>query len=165
MKVVLQRCSSARVVVDEETVGQIAQGWAAFVGVEQHDDETCARWLAQKIVDLRMFDDADGRFNLSLRDVNGSVLLVSNFTLCAKMGKGTRPSFSNAAKPEHARELLEAFATLLQSAGANVQTGVFGAQMKVEVANDGPVTLWLERSSHGSSAALSDSLSTESQVS
>ena len=147
MKLVLQRCSSARVEVEGQIVGKIGRGWVAFVGVEEGDSEAQARKLAEKVAGLRMFDDDAGRFNLSVRDVSGSVLAVSNFTLCGDTRKGTRPSFSRAASPDGARELFETFVTLLRAWKVPVETGIFGAHMKVSVENDGPVTLILEAKS------------------
>ena len=144
MRVVLQRCTAARVVVEGAIVGQIARGWVAFVGVGQDDDERAVRRLAEKVAGLRMFDDEAGRFALSVRDAGGSVLAISNFTLYGDSKKGTRPSFSGAAPPESATKLYEAFVTLLRDANVPVETGIFGAHMTVSVENDGPVTLILE---------------------
>jgi D-tyrosyl-tRNA(Tyr) deacylase len=144
VKVVLQRCTSACVKVEGQIVGEIGPGWVAFVGVEAGDGEEQARKLSEKVAGLRMFDDAEGRFNLSVRDVNGSVLAISNFTLCGDTKKGMRPSFSRAAPPDGARELFETFVTLLRASKVPVSTGTFGAHMAVNVENDGPVTLILE---------------------
>ena len=144
MKVVLQRCLSARVEVESEIVGQIERGFVAFVGVTGEDSPANATKIAQKIAGLRLFNDEAGRFNLSLRDVGGKVLLVSNFTLCGDARKGNRPSFMTAALPDAANELYELLATLLVAQDVTVQKGVFGADMRVFVENDGPVTLILE---------------------
>ena len=144
MKVVLQRVLSARVEVEGQAVGEIEKGFVAFVGVAAGDDEAIASKIASKIASLRVFDDAEGRFNFALRDVEGKVLLISNFTLCGDARKGNRPSFSTAATPETANRIFESLATLLASQGVAVQKGIFGADMRVFVENDGPVTLILE---------------------
>jgi D-tyrosyl-tRNA(Tyr) deacylase len=144
MKVVLQRCLSARVEVEGQIVGQIERGFVAFVGVTGEDTEANATKVAQKIAAIRIFNDEDGRFNLGLKDVGGKVLLISNFTLCGDARKGNRPSFMAAALPEIANQLFESVATLLASQGIAVQKGVFGADMRVFVENDGPVTLFLD---------------------
>lgn len=144
MKVVLQRCLSARVEVEKVVVGEIEQGFVAFVGVTGADTEANAAKIAQKIAGLRIFDDPDGKFNFSLKDVGGKVLLISNFTLCGDARKGNRPSFTAAAVPDVANPLFESLATLLTSQGIEVQKGVFGADMRVFVENDGPVTMILE---------------------
>jgi D-tyrosyl-tRNA(Tyr) deacylase len=143
MKIVIQRCSAARVEVDAQVVGEVARGLVAFVGVEEGDDENCAAKLARKIAALRVFDNSEGRFDLAVRDVNGAVLAISNFTLCGETRKGTRPNWGSAAKPEAARRLFDCFVTLLSDQGVPVQTGVFGAAMRVYVDNDGPVTMIL----------------------
>jgi D-tyrosyl-tRNA(Tyr) deacylase len=144
MKVVLQRCLSARVEVEKTVVGQIEQGFVAFVGVTGEDTAANVAKVAQKIAGLRVFDDPEGRFNLALKDVGGSVLLISNFTLCGDARRGNRPSFMAAAMPEVANPLFESLATLLASQGIEVQKGVFGADMRVFVENDGPVTMILD---------------------
>lgn len=144
MRAVLQRVSAARVVVDGQTVGAVERGWLALVGVSPTDTPAAAAWLADKVANLRCFPDAEGKMNLSVQDVNGSVLAVSNFTLYADAAKGRRPSFVNAARPEQAEPLYEAFVNGLKALGVPVACGVFGADMKVELANDGPVTLILD---------------------
>lgn len=144
MKAVIQRCRHARVKVDGKTVGKIEQGLVVFLGVALNDDENCAARLARKIASLRIFDDADGKFNFSLQDVTGAALVVSNFTLYGDARKGTRPNFSAAAGAETANRLYESFAKLLSEQGISVQKGVFAAAMEVEVSNDGPVTFVLE---------------------
>lgn len=144
MKAVIQRCNEARVEVDGEIVGQIGQGLAIFLGVAEGDDEACAARMAQKIAGLRIFDNPEGRFDLSVRDVGGSALVISNFTLCGDARKGTRPNFSGAAAPDTARALFDRFVTLLCETGVPTQTGQFAAHMTVHVANDGPVTLVLD---------------------
>jgi D-tyrosyl-tRNA(Tyr) deacylase len=136
--------SAARVVVDGQTVGEIARGWLALVGVAPTDAPATAAWLAEKVANLRCFPDADGKMNLSVQDIGGGVLAVSNFTLYADAAKGRRPSFVNAARPEHAEQLYTAFVNGLKGLGVPVACGVFGAEMKVELTNDGPVTLILD---------------------
>jgi D-tyrosyl-tRNA(Tyr) deacylase len=144
MKAVLQRCHAARVEVDGEVVGQIEKGLTIFLGVERGDDESCAQKLVGKIIGLRIFDDENGRFNFSVRDVKGAVLVVSNLTLCGDARKGMRPSFSTAAPPAIADALYERFVTLIREQGIEVATGTFSASMRVLVENDGPVTMILE---------------------
>lgn len=144
MKVVLQRCLSARVEVEGQVVGQIERGLVAFVGVTGEDTQANAVKVAQKIAAIRVFNDGDGRFNLGIKDVGDKVLLISNFTLCGDARKGNRPSFMAAALPEIANQLFESVATLLAAQDIAVQKGVFGADMRVFVENDGPVTLFLD---------------------
>jgi len=144
MKAVIQRCSRARVDVEGKTVGQIENGLVVFLGVMENDDESHAKRLAAKLSALRIFSDEDGKFNHSVKDVSGAVLLISNFTICGDSRKGNRPSFSAAAKPDVANELYERFATLLREAQIPVQTGIFAADMKVVVENDGPVSMIME---------------------
>ena len=144
MKAVIQRCNAARVEVEGKTVGEIESGLAVFLCAMDGDDENDAKKLAPKIAALRIFDNAEGRFDLNIKDVGGAVLLVSNFTVAGDTRKGNRPNFGAAAKPEQARELLELFATLLRAENIAVASGEFGADMKVFVANDGPVTLILD---------------------
>lgn len=148
MKAVIQRCLSARVVVNGEVVGEIGKGLTVFLGVAAGDDESCAKKLAQKIVALRIFDDAEGRFNFSVSDVQGGVLVVPNFTLCGDARKGTRPNFSQAAPPIEANRLYERFVRLLVEQGVEVAVGCFGASMLVAIENDGPVTMILEVEPH-----------------
>lgn len=145
MRVLLQRVSRASVTVEGEIVGQIERGFVALVGVGHGDNDEQAHWLAQKIVGLRVFEDADGKFNLGLQDVGGSVLVVSQFTLYADARKGRRPSFTDAALPEIAEPMVMRFAQMLKNEGVPVEMGRFGAHMLVEIHNDGPVTIWLER--------------------
>ena len=144
MKIVLQRCLSARVEVAGEVVGQIERGFAVFLGIAADDDAQIAAKLAAKIANLRVFSDQNDKFNWSLGDVEGKVLLIPNFTLLGDARKGNRPNFIAAAPPEAANALFQTFATLLREQGVAVETGVFGADMKVWVENDGPVTLLLE---------------------
>lgn len=144
MRAVLQRVSAARVVVDGQTVGEIGRGWLALVGVAPADTPASATWLAEKVAHLRCFPDADGKMNLSVQDVSGAVLAVSNFTLYADAAKGRRPSFVAAARPEQAEPLFGAFVNGLKALGVRTECGVFGADMRVELTNDGPVTLILD---------------------
>lgn len=142
MRAVVQRVSSARVTVGPETTGAIGAGLLVLLGVAQGDAEEDARWLAEKIVALRIFEDADGRMNRSVVDTGGGMLVVSQFTLLASTRKGTRPSFNDAARPEAAIPLYEAFNRFASSAlGRPVATGRFAAMMAVSLVNDGPVTI------------------------
>jgi len=141
MRAVLQRVSHARVVVDQEVVGQIGRGLLVLLGVTHSDTALQARWLADKIVGLRIFNDAEGKMNLGLADVGGEVLVVSQFTLHGDCRKGRRPSFIDAAPPEIAIPLYEAFIEAVKIQGIRTATGRFGAMMQVELVNDGPVTL------------------------
>jgi D-tyrosyl-tRNA(Tyr) deacylase len=134
-------------VVDGQTVGAIARGWLALVGMAPADSEKELAWMAEKIVHLRCFPDDDGKMNRSVQDVGGAVLAVSNFTLYADCQKGRRPSFIGAARPEQAEPLFAQFLNHLRALGVPVQAGVFGADMKVELTNDGPVTLILDSES------------------
>lgn len=145
MRVVLQRVSCASVTVDGTVVGQIGRGFALLVGVTHDDGQAEAAWLARKIAGLRLFEDDAGKMNLSLDDVGGAVLAVSQFTLYGDARKGRRPSFTHAARPEHAEPLFDTFVARLRDEGLMVETGVFGAMMEVAIQNDGPVTLILER--------------------
>lgn len=145
MRVVLQRVRRGAVRVNGQTVGEIGQGFVILVGVGPRDGEAQAQWLARKIAGLRVFEDAEGKFNLSLLDVGGGCLVVSQFTLYADARKGRRPSFTDAAPPEVAEPLIARFAEMLRQAGISpVATGIFGARMEVEILNDGPVTIWLD---------------------
>jgi D-tyrosyl-tRNA(Tyr) deacylase len=144
MKVLLQRVSEALVSVDGEVVGRIGQGLVVLMGVEVEDTEADAQYLADKIANLRIFNDADSKFNLSVQDIKGEILVVSQFTLCADTRKGRRPSFTDAALPDKAEPLIKSFVELLRSIGLRVETGRFQAHMLVEIHNDGPVTISLE---------------------
>ena len=144
MRAVLQRVKRASVTVDGQIVGQIGQGILVLLGVEQGDSEAGARQLADKTVDLRIFDDAQGKMNLSLTEVNGGLLVVSQFTLLGDCRKGRRPSFIAAAPPELAEKLYETFIAAAGIRGIAVATGKFRAMMDVDLVNDGPVTLILE---------------------
>lgn len=145
MRVVVQRVREAQVEVLGQIVGRIGQGLLVLVGCEERDGEEDARWLSAKLAGLRIFDDAAGIMNLSVRDVGGEILAVSQFTLFASVRKGNRPSWSRAARPEVARPQFEAFVRQLEAdLGRPVPTGVFGADMQVSLLNDGPVTLLID---------------------
>ncbi|MBU1425656.1 MAG: D-tyrosyl-tRNA(Tyr) deacylase [Gammaproteobacteria bacterium] len=140
----IQRVSEASVKVDGSIAGQIGRGLLVLVGVEKHDDEASARRLLERILTYRVFPDAEGKMNLALTDIGGELLLVPQFTLAADTHKGTRPSFSSAAAPELGATLFEYFAAAARECHLKVATGVFGADMKVSLVNDGPVTFWLQ---------------------
>ncbi len=141
MKAVLQRVSEARVVVDGQTVGEIAQGLVVLLCAEKVDTEATGQKMLDKILKLRVFYDDAGKMNRSVTDVNGGLLVVSQFTLAADTSSGTRPSFTSAAPADEGRRLYDAFVEQAKVRHANVQTGVFGADMKVHLVNDGPVTI------------------------
>ena len=146
MRIVLQRVKEASVTVDGDRISSIGPGLLLLVGVAQGDGESEADWLAEKIAGLRIMGDEEGKMNLSVRDVDGAVLAVSQFTLLADTRKGKRPSFVGAAKPEEAARLFDYFCESLRAAGVSqVETGRFGAMMDVALVNDGPVTIVLER--------------------
>jgi D-tyrosyl-tRNA(Tyr) deacylase len=145
MRAVIQRVGKASVSVEGEVVGQIGRGVVVLVGVTHGDTQEQADWLAEKIASLRIFEDAEGKMNLGLLDVGGTALVVSQFTLYADARKGRRPSFTDAALPEVAEPLVDYFAQALRRQGVPVETGVFRAHMLVEIHNDGPVTILLER--------------------
>ena len=145
MRVLLQRVSRAEVRVGERVTGRIERGYLLLVGFTHADEESALVWMADKVVGLRLFADADDKMNLALADVGGALLVVSQFTLYGDAVKGRRPSFIDAARPEVAIPLYERFLGLLRERGVQVETGEFGAMMDVELVNDGPVTLWLER--------------------
>jgi D-tyrosyl-tRNA(Tyr) deacylase len=144
LRAVVQRVSSARVLVEGDIVGDIGAGLSVLLGVADEDDLETAGNLAGKIVRLRIFENEEGRFDRSLADVHGSALVVSQFTLIAETAKGNRPSFTHAARPEEAEPLYEAFCGALEDAGIEVARGVFGARMELQIANDGPVTIVLD---------------------
>ena len=144
MRAVVQRVSRASVTVDEKVVGQIDRGFLVLLGVAEGDGEAEVIYMAQKIAGLRVFEDADGKMNLSLKEVDGQMLVVSQFTLLGDCRKGRRPSFVAAARPEQAKKLYEAFAAEVEGQGIGVQTGTFQVHMDVELVNDGPVTLLVD---------------------
>ncbi len=145
MRVVLQRVKEASVTVDQEVIGQIKQGFLLLVGVTHEDTIEQVNWLADKIAGLRVFEDEEERMNRSLQDVDGQILSVSQFTLYGDVKKGRRPAFTEAAKPDLANTLYEAFNERLRAQGLTVETGQFGAMMDIALVNDGPVTLILEK--------------------
>ena len=144
MKIVVQRVSQASVKVSGEIVGEISQGLLLLIGIEENDEKEDAEWLAKKILDLRIFSDEEGKMNRSVKDINGEILCVSQFTLIADYKKGNRPSFIKAAKPEKAIPLFEYFKGLIKSSGLKTESGIFGADMKVSLLNDGPVTIVMD---------------------
>jgi D-tyrosyl-tRNA(Tyr) deacylase len=144
LRALVQRVSGARVLVGEETVGEIGAGVCVLLGVADTDDLDIAGRLAQRVVRLRIFENEEGRFDRSLADVHGSALIVSQFTLIADTAKGNRPSFTHAARPEQAEPLYEAFCGALEDEGIDIARGIFGARMDVQIANDGPVTVILD---------------------
>ena len=145
MRTLLQRVSRAEVRVGTRVTGRIGVGYLLLVGFTEEDGEEALAWMAEKVAGLRLFGDADGKMNLDLADVGGAVLVVSQFTLYGDARKGRRPSFVAAARPATAIPLYERFVARLRDGGLTVATGEFGAMMEVELVNDGPVTLWLER--------------------
>ena len=144
MRALIQRVSQAHVVVEKVVRGQIEAGFLILLGVGAGDTSKEAEWLAEKVVNLRVFEDAEGKMNLSLLDVGGAALVVSQFTLYGDCKKGRRPSFATAARPELADALYQEFVERLREALPRVETGVFQAHMEVSLTNDGPVTLWLD---------------------
>jgi len=144
LRAVVQRVSSARVLVEGESVGAIGRGLCVLLGIADDDEEDYAVRLAEKVARLRVFENAEGKFDRSLLDVGGAALVVSQFTLIADTDKGNRPSFSHAARPEQAELLYQAFCRALADEGVEVARGVFGVRMSVEIANDGPVTVILQ---------------------
>ena len=145
MKVLIQRVTHAKVEVDGKAVGIIGAGVLVFIGITHSDTQAQAAWLANKLINLRIFEDAHGKINQSLIDRKGSALIISQFTLYADCNDGRRPSFTQAAPPEIAKPLYEQFVKEVHQGGIPVETGIFGAEMKVSLLNDGPVTLLLER--------------------
>jgi D-tyrosyl-tRNA(Tyr) deacylase len=145
MRLVIQRVTHASVTVDGQVVGQCGVGFCILVGVKIGDTQAEAKWLANKAANLRVFEDADGKMNLSLLDVQGEALVVSQFTLYANAQHGRRPDFIDAARPEEAEPLVNYFVEQLRAEGVPTQTGVFRAMMQVEIHNDGPVTIIIER--------------------
>jgi len=150
MRALLQRVSRASVTVDEQIVGHIGQGLLVFLGIGHEDNETTVKTLADKIVQLRIFSDAQGKMNLSLLDIQGEMLVVSQFTLHADVRRGRRPSFKNAAPPSLANSLYALFKETCTKYGLTVASGILGASMSVELRNEGPVTIWLDSEELGS---------------
>jgi D-aminoacyl-tRNA deacylase len=145
MRVLLQRVSRAEVRIAGLVTGRIGRGFVLLVGFTHQDAEEQLLWMADKTIGLRLFADAEGKMNLGLADVGGALLVVSQFTLYGDVQRGRRPSFIDAARPESAEKLYARFVQLLRERNVEVQTGEFGAMMEVDLVNDGPVTLWLER--------------------
>ena len=145
MKLVIQRVSHAKVEIDNKVNGSINKGFLVLLGVTHEDTEEVADYLCAKLCNLRVFEDENDKMNLSLKDINGELLIISQFTLYADCKKGNRPSFIHAAQPDKANKLYEYFINKCKQEGFNVQTGIFGAEMKVSLLNDGPVTIILEK--------------------
>lgn len=145
MRIVLQRVARARVTVQGRVTGEIGRGLLLLAGFREDDDEAVLRWMCDKVLGLRVFPDEEGKMNRSVEEVGGGVLVVSQFTLYGDTSRGRRPSFVDAARPEVAIPLYERFVALLRESGRPVGTGEFGAMMEVELLNEGPVTLLLER--------------------
>ena len=145
MRTLVQRVKYGKVSVNGEIKAEIQKGLVILIGVGYGDREEQAAWLAEKIANLRIFEDTEGKMNLSVKEAGGEAIVVSQFTLYADSQKGRRPSFINAALPDVARPLVDRFAELLRAQGIPTGQGVFGAEMLVEIHNDGPVTIWLEK--------------------
>ncbi|MDG4652073.1 D-aminoacyl-tRNA deacylase [Chryseobacterium arthrosphaerae] len=144
MKIVIQRVSEASVKVDGKIVGEIGKGLMLLVGIDENDEKPDADWLVQKVLNLRIFGDEDGKLNLSVKDISGEVLCISQFTLIADYKKGNRPSFIKAAKPDKAVPLFDYFKEEIAKSGLKTESGIFGADMKVSLINDGPVTIVMD---------------------
>lgn len=144
MRVVIQRVSEASVTVDNAIVGSINRGYMLLIGIDENDETQDADWLVQKILNLRVFGDEEGKLNHSVMDIQGEILCVSQFTLIADYKKGNRPSFIKAAKPDKAIPLFEYFKKEISKSGLKVESGIFGADMKVALINDGPVTILMD---------------------
>ncbi|MCP1253247.1 MULTISPECIES: D-aminoacyl-tRNA deacylase [Elizabethkingia] len=144
MKVVIQRVSESEVVVENQSVGKIGKGFMLLIGIDESDEKQDADWLVQKILNLRVFGDEEGKLNLSIQDIKGELLCISQFTLIADYKKGNRPSFIKAAKPDKAIPLFEYFKEEIAKSGLKTESGIFGADMKVSLTNDGPVTIVMD---------------------
>lgn len=144
MKAVIQRVSEASVKVDGNVVGEINTGFMLLIGIDENDEKTDAEWLVQKILNLRIFGDENDKLNLSIKDIKGEILCISQFTLIADYKKGNRPSFIKAAKPDKAIPLFEYFKEELSKSDLRIESGIFGADMKVSLTNDGPVTIIMD---------------------
>ncbi len=144
MKAVIQRVSEAYVKADGEIVGEISHGLLLLIGIDEEDEKADADWLVQKILNLRIFGDEDGKLNLSVLDISGEILCISQFTLIADYKKGNRPSFIKAAKPDKAIPLFDYFKTEIAQSNLKIESGIFGADMKVSLLNDGPVTIVMD---------------------
>ncbi|WP_407500578.1 D-aminoacyl-tRNA deacylase [Elizabethkingia anophelis] len=144
MKVVIQRVSESEVVVENQSVGKIGKGFMLLIGIDENDEKQDADWLVQKILNLRIFGDEEGKMNLSIVDIKGDLLCISQFTLIADYKKGNRPSFIKAAKPDKAIPLFEYFKEEIAKSGLKTESGIFGADMKVSLINDGPVTIVMD---------------------
>ncbi|WP_312421540.1 D-aminoacyl-tRNA deacylase [Epilithonimonas sp.] len=141
MRVVIQRVSEASVKVDNKIVGEIGKGLMLLIGVDESDENTDADWIVKKIIDVRVFSDDEGKMNHSVKDINGEILCISQFTLISDYKKGNRPSYIKAARPDKAIPLFEYFKDEMKKSGLKTESGIFGADMKVSLINDGPVTL------------------------
>ncbi|MCT3763607.1 D-aminoacyl-tRNA deacylase [Elizabethkingia anophelis] len=144
MKVVIQRVSESEVVVENQSVGKIGKGFMLLIGIDENDEKQDADWLVQKILNLRVFGDEEGKMNLSIVDIKGDLVCISQFTLIADYKKGNRPSFIKAAKPDKAIPLFEYFKEEIAKSGLKTESGIFGADMKVSLINDGPVTIVMD---------------------
>ncbi|RQO33167.1 D-tyrosyl-tRNA(Tyr) deacylase [Chryseobacterium sp. KBW03] len=144
MKIVIQRVSEASVKVEGKTVGEVGKGLMLLVGVDENDEKADADWLVQKVLNLRIFGDEEGKLNLSVKDISGEILCISQFTLIADYKKGNRPSFIKAAKPDKAVPLFDYFKEEIAKSGLKTESGIFGADMKVSLINDGPVTIVMD---------------------
>lgn len=144
MKIVIQRVTEANVKVEGKIVGEITKGLLLLIGIDEEDEKTDADWLVQKILNLRIFGDEEGKLNLSVTDISGEILCISQFTLIADYKKGNRPSFIKAAKPDKAIPLFEYFKNEIAKSGLKTESGIFGADMKVSLLNDGPVTIVMD---------------------
>lgn len=144
MKIVIQRVSEASVKVDGKIAGEIGKGLMLLTGIDENDEKADADWLVQKVLNLRIFGDEDDKLNLSVKDISGEILCISQFTLIADYKKGNRPSFIKAAKPDKAIPLFDYFKAELAKSGLNTESGIFGADMKVSLINDGPVTIVMD---------------------